>query len=189
MGAISGIPEGGIVIRWSKPEIGEGLRLYRPAREKWISPTGSVVNGASIPQLFWSVVGGPLEGKYRNASIVHDTECERMGESSDAVHRMFYEGCRCGGLTEQEAKAMYWAVFKFGPRWKEVTSFIAPGPIAAQKHSDPNDLPPGPVEIVTQVRIDDIPQPTAADLQRIKEYIKESNPSLDELEKFDPQAR
>jgi uncharacterized protein DUF1353 len=37
----------------------------------WRVPSGVQVDGASIPQVFWSIIGGPFEGRYRNASIIH----------------------------------------------------------------------------------------------------------------------
>src|SRR5439155_17631427 len=43
--------------------------------KEWVAPANSVVNGASIPASLWSVVGGPYEGQYRNASVVHDVYC------------------------------------------------------------------------------------------------------------------
>src|SRR5439155_3589874 len=44
------------------------LRYTDPQGEVWVAPIGSVVDGASIPRYLWSVMGGPFEGKYRNAS-------------------------------------------------------------------------------------------------------------------------
>ena len=44
--------------------------------------------------------GGPLDGPYRNASIVHDVACVSMTDPWDDVHFMFYEACRCGGVPE-----------------------------------------------------------------------------------------
>src|SRR3954463_15032907 len=32
------------------------------------APAGTAIDGASIPQVFWSLIGGPYEGKYRFAS-------------------------------------------------------------------------------------------------------------------------
>src|SRR4051812_21904157 len=46
-----------------------------PTGKRWNAPNGSIVDGASIPQAFWTVVGGPFEGQYRNASVVHDVAC------------------------------------------------------------------------------------------------------------------
>src|SRR4051812_13535146 len=34
----------------------------------WPVPAGTVVDGASIPQPFWSIIGGPFEGLYRGPS-------------------------------------------------------------------------------------------------------------------------
>jgi hypothetical protein len=101
------------------------------AGKTWIASKDSVVNGASIPRAFWTIIGSPTTGKYRNASIVHDTACEGKVETWQDVHLMFYEACRCGGLGEKKAKVMYWAVYHGGPRWKKSDipglSEIAPG--------------------------------------------------------------
>jgi uncharacterized protein DUF1353 len=43
------------------------LRYTDPHGEVWVAPIGSVVDGASIPRYLWSIMGGPFEGKYRNA--------------------------------------------------------------------------------------------------------------------------
>jgi Protein of unknown function (DUF1353) len=83
----------------------------------WKSPQGSVVDGASIPRILWSMVGGPYEGKYRNASIVHDTECVAKTHKWQAVHRMFYNASRAGGVGWIKANLMYAGVYYFGPHW------------------------------------------------------------------------
>lgn len=92
---------------------------YRdPHGKVWTAPQGSIVNGASIPKAFWSLVGGPWDGAYRQASVIHDVACVRMSEPWPEAHRAFYEACRCGGVDERTAKLMYWAVYHFGPRWQ-----------------------------------------------------------------------
>ncbi len=48
------------------------LRYIDPDGVVWIAPAGSVVDGASIPRVLWSFMGGPFDGKYRNASVLHD---------------------------------------------------------------------------------------------------------------------
>ena len=50
-------------------------------KKTWTAPKGAKVDGASIPQLFWTPIGGPFEGKYRYASVIHDTECDATIES------------------------------------------------------------------------------------------------------------
>lgn len=78
-----------------------------PRGKEWVAPKDSVVNGASIPGSLWSVVGGPFEGQYRTASVVHDVGCEEMTSKWEDVHLMFYEACRCGGVSVGKAKTMY----------------------------------------------------------------------------------
>jgi hypothetical protein len=38
--------------------------------EKWTAPKGAQADGASIPRALWTVLGGPLDGRYRDASIM-----------------------------------------------------------------------------------------------------------------------
>src|ERR1700726_2785951 len=87
------------------------------AGSTWTAPKQLKIDGASIPPVFWSFIGGPFEGKYRNASVVHDYECDVKQRPWRAVHRMFYNASRCGGVQEVKAKVMYAAVYHFGPRW------------------------------------------------------------------------
>jgi hypothetical protein len=83
----------------------------------WPVPALAIVDGASIPQPFWSIIGGPFEGQYRDASVVHDYYCDVQTRAWQTTHRMFYEGMRCSGVPIVKAKIMYYAVYRFGPRW------------------------------------------------------------------------
>lgn len=86
---------------------------------RWDAPAGSVVDGASIPSVFWNkFIGPPFVGDYRKASVVHDVACDLKRRPHRETHRMFYEACLVGGVSEAKAKAMYWAVRSFGPRWR-----------------------------------------------------------------------
>lgn len=85
----------------------------------WMVPAGARVDGASIPQIFWSILGGPFEGKYRNASVIHDWFCDRRTMTWQKVHRMFYDAMLASGVGPVEAKLMYLAVYYQGPRWTE----------------------------------------------------------------------
>jgi len=85
----------------------------------WWAQKGDVIDGASIPKAFWSRIGGPYEGRYRNASVVHDMACVRRDQPWKATHRMFYEACLRGGVGSTKAKILYAAVYHFGPRWKD----------------------------------------------------------------------
>ena len=117
--------EGQVVARWE--DDGRSMTLVEPfayvdpRQNRWPAPAGAVVNGASIPRAFWSLIGGPFEGEFRDASVVHDVACETRDRPWQAVHAMFYEACRCGGVGAIKAKTMYYAVFHFGPRWRVET--------------------------------------------------------------------
>ena len=114
--------EGRVVTEWL--DDGRDMRLVEPfvyvnvADTHWPAPAESVVNGASIPQAFWSVIGGPFVGRFRNASVVHDVACVERTRNWREVHRMFYEACRCADAPLLKSKIMYYAVYHFGPRWQ-----------------------------------------------------------------------
>lgn len=84
----------------------------------WECPPGSVVNGASIPRFFWRLIGSPLTGKYRLASIPHDVHCDLRERPSREVHAMFYRAMRAAGVCWPKAWVMWAAVRIFGPRFK-----------------------------------------------------------------------
>ncbi len=88
----------------------------------WVAPSGSLVDGASIPPVLWSFVGSPFTGDYVYASIVHDVACDQRTRPWRDVHYMFYQACLAGGTARLRAKLMYLAVRNFGPRWP------SPGP-------------------------------------------------------------
>jgi len=88
------------------------------ANVTWMAITGHRINGASIPQALWTIVGSPYTGKYRNASVVHDQACDDKTAGWKAVHKMFYEACVIGGVDHAKAKLMYAAVYIWGPRWR-----------------------------------------------------------------------
>src|SRR6266568_8993689 len=56
----------------------------------WDAPAGSVVDGASIPRYLWSIMGGPFEGRYRNASVLHDVAYGEHNRPWQDCDRMFY---------------------------------------------------------------------------------------------------
>lgn len=83
----------------------------------WTAPARTRTDGASIPPPFWLIIGGPFEGKYRDASVNHDYECCVQQNPWREVHRMFYDGMMARGEEAWRAKLMYLAVYFFGPRW------------------------------------------------------------------------
>lgn len=83
------------------------------AGREWEAPIQSKIDGASIPKLLWGRLGlgGPFEGLYRNASVVHDVECARPRVKPREAHRMFYEACRAAKQEERLSKKMYAALW------------------------------------------------------------------------------
>jgi hypothetical protein len=90
-------------------------------QDQWPVPIDAKVDGASIPQPLWSLIGGPFEGKYRNASVIHDYYCDVRSKPWRAVHRVFYNAMRVSDVSERRAKLMYAAVYFAGPRWSDTT--------------------------------------------------------------------
>ena len=95
------------------------FRYVDPSGTLWIAPAGEKVNGASIPRALWTVIGGPFEGKYLYASILHDVACKYKTRPSKEVHKMFYTAMMCSGENEFKAKTMYFAVLHFGPTFPQ----------------------------------------------------------------------
>jgi hypothetical protein len=99
---------------------------------RWDAPKGATVDGASIPQIAWSA-GGPFEGQYRDASVIHDVACVEKSRHWRAVHRAFYSAMRARGVGTGRAKVMFLAVYHFGPRW--TTAEGPPPPLTMSRDS------------------------------------------------------
>lgn len=175
--------EGEVVAVWDSDgrhmTLREDFAYVDPQNRRWTAPAGTVVDGASIPRAFWTVIGGPFEGRFRNASVVHDIGCIEMQATWEDVHRMFYEACRCGGVDEQKAKMLYYAVYHFGPRWRPVVETRL-----ESRKNDAGQLVEEPVTVTSIVR-DDPPPPTEEELQQVVEFIAEENPTPDVIRRFD----
>jgi uncharacterized protein DUF1353 len=146
------------------------LRYTDPKGETWVAPTGSVVDGASIPRSLWSVMGGPFEGKYRNASVLHDVSYDQHNRPWQDCDRMFYNAMRCSGVGAVEAGTMYYALYKFGHHWKfEVKKArpLKPKEAAelARNEQFPRAIPVNPAEI-----------------NDARNWIRGNEPSLEQIE-------
>jgi hypothetical protein len=94
----------------------EPFAYVDPSGREWSVPAGSTTDGASVPQFFW-VMFPPFTGKYRAAAVVHDYYCQTKARGWKETHEAFYNASRAAGVGEKVAKAMYGAVYSFGPRW------------------------------------------------------------------------
>jgi hypothetical protein len=145
------------------------LRYTDPHGEVWVAPVGSLVDGASIPRYLWSVMGGPFEGKYRNASVLHDVAYGERKRPWEDCDRMFYYAMRCSGVGATEAKTMYYALYKFGHHWKF--------PIKRAK----------PVKYETKpvTRAEEIPRAipvNPTEINQARTWINNTDPSLEQIE-------
>src|SRR2546430_2090416 len=145
------------------------LRYTDPQGFTWIAPAGSKVDGASIPRSLWSVMGGPFEGKYRNASVLHDVSYDQHKRPPQDCDRMFYTAMRCSGVGPVEAGTMYYSLLKFGRHWKF--------PIKRAK----------PVKIKGQLvaRGEEIPRAIPVNFEQVNEardWIRNADPSAEEIE-------
>lgn len=120
---------GDVVAKWlddgRRMQLQNDFAYVDPAGKRWNAPRDSIVDGASIPRVFWAAIGGPFEGQYRNASVIHDVACDLRNDAWEGVHKMFYYAMRAGGVPSSRAALMYAAVYKFGPRWDKPKGFWA----------------------------------------------------------------
>lgn len=81
------------------------------------APAGLVVDGASIPSAAWPLLGAPLTGDFRRASVIHDYECNQRAIPSHLVHERFYRAMRADGVGWFRARLMYLFTLRFGPKF------------------------------------------------------------------------
>lgn len=101
----------------------------------WDVPAGYVSDGASIPWSLWSFIGGPYDGPYRDAAVIHDYFCEKKDRKWEDVHAVFLEAALRRGTPEALAQTMYAGILYGGPRWdapKLNKAQLLPGPKVAQ---------------------------------------------------------
>jgi len=117
---------GNVVARWQANgrdmTLTEPFEYIDPKGLSWKVPVGTTVDGASIPQIFWSLIGGPFDGIYRNASVVHDFYCQVRTRPYSNVHRVFRDAMETSGVPQTKSWLMYQAVNRFGPRWSNIAT-------------------------------------------------------------------
>ena len=72
-------------------------------------PRGFKTDFASIPKIFWSIVGGPT-GKYTKAAVVHDYLYVKGTYSRKRTDQIFYEAMAVLKVSYWKRKTMYFAV-------------------------------------------------------------------------------
>jgi hypothetical protein len=153
------------------------LHYVDPKGHTWVAPAGSVVDGASIPRPLWPFMGGPFEGKYRNASVLHDVSYDQKNRPPAECDRMFYDAMRCSGVGPVEAKTMYYALLHFGRHWKFGIKKAKPAGVT--------DIAKVHAASLEQSGADEPGRDTAVnpdDVKAVQQWIKRNDPSLDKIE-------
>lgn len=158
-----------------------------PAGKHWDVPAGYVTNGASVPWGLWNIVGGPYDGPYRDAAVLHDYFCEAKTRPWEEVHKMFYDAARARGVSESLASTMYAALRFGGPRWETV------GPVAQNttRSASPTDI----VATSSARRVDPgltrglATKPQQQQFEDLQKWIQSEKPSLAEIERKVEQLR
>lgn len=83
----------------------------------WTAPSGSIVDGASIPRICWRLIGSPFVGLYRRASVIHDVYCVTKSRPHAMVHQAFADMMKADKVDHLKLKTMERAVKMFGPKW------------------------------------------------------------------------
>jgi hypothetical protein len=164
-------------------EVVRQFRYLDPQGTMWIVPKGERTDGASIPKPLWSFFGGPWDGKYRRAAVIHDYFFETKRYESAAVHRVFYEAMLTDGVDPLKAKLMYWAVLRFNDQWGPASPVPSCGDQLGPKPPTRNarciELPPDqPIPLVR------VSMPWDLDaLLRAQDQINRDDPAIEELER------
>jgi hypothetical protein len=124
--ATAGRYVGEVIAKWLDDgrvmELQSDFSYVDPSGASWLAPKGAKVDGASIPPAAWSLIGGPFEGRYRNASVIHDVACQKKDRPWQEAHRMFYDAMLTSGVPSLKARVMYAAVLVGGPKWSRSLS-------------------------------------------------------------------
>lgn len=172
-GSYSSLPE----TRWNQDgrsmTLLNELRYTDPKGVVWIAPAGSEVDGASIPRSLWTFMGGPFEGKYRNASVLHDVAYDKRDRPWTDVDRMFYNAMRCSGVGAVEAGTMYYALLKFGHHWKVE---IKKAKKLSKKERMALARPAEPVEIQRAEPVDRV------SVEQARDWIRSAEPTAQQIE-------
>lgn len=75
-----------------------------------IVPIGFITDGASIPKIFWSLVGSPFTGLYRRAALIHDYLYFTQTTKRSYADKVFLEAMKVLGVSWWKRRLMWVAV-------------------------------------------------------------------------------
>lgn len=144
----------------------------------WDVPTGFVSDGASIPWGLWTFIGGPYDGPYRDAALLHDYYCTTKTRTWEDTHAMFLEAAIRRGVPESTAQTMYAGILYGGPRW------AAPSPLSKAQiigQTTPVTPPAGKVDPGITNRA-----PTKSEkdeFEEFKRWVEQTKPTPEQIQK------
>ena len=168
-----------------------------PEGTSWDVPSGYVTNGASIPWGLWNIIGGPYDGPYRDAAVLHDYYCEKRLRPWDKTHKMYYDAALARGTTDNVASAMYAGLLLGGPRWgvaegpspvkrADALSWLVP---SAHAQGTPAAPPPPPAPPAKKgdegltTRGTPANEAQKREFEAIQEWIKKEKPTPEQIAK------
>ncbi len=93
---------------------------------------------------------------------------------------MFYDGCRAGGVSEKDAKYLYWAVANFGPFWQIDSVYTVAAP------PEPQGASIGSLTPVTTMHRKVERIPTQEELEWAKKFFQDKNPPIEQVPSLAP---
>lgn len=120
---VSGTFEGRVVLeRLDAPffptmRLKEELLFRQTGGGTWVVPANAIVDGRSMPKLFFSLIGHPFESGFLKTAITYDYAVKAKVRRWTDAQRMFVEGVVVEGVATIEAKAMYMLLHATGSRW------------------------------------------------------------------------
>jgi hypothetical protein len=152
----------------------EDLTYTAKDGEIWFAPKGYKTDGASIPPIFWPIIGSPFTGYYVSAAIIHDVYCDLKSRDWKKVHRTFYDAMIAGGTSPVKAKIMYFAVYRFGPKW--VVDKTVPCPVGFRCDAQNSSS----LQVTLQAR----PVANTGEMQDAAKKIELEDPSVSDIEEM-----
>ncbi len=92
----------------------EDYKTVLPCLDRIEIKKGFIYDGASIPSVFWSLIGSPFTGEYTRPALIHDALYCTHYYTKDETDTMFYMQMLACKVSEDKAMAIYYAVKFFG---------------------------------------------------------------------------
>lgn len=149
-----------------KFRLGEQLVFRQGDGTEWISPSGAILDGRSVPSLFVKMIGHPFESTFRKSAVSYDYAVKSKQQPWEMAQRMFHEALLVEGVSESDAKVMYLLLSGSGTRW----AMRGPNSCFSRCHTDSKELEWRP-------RVDD------EKLLSLIAWIQADNPELDQIDR------